>query len=134
MSLSLTREDCDCESRALRSRVAARRPRGAVTPRGEQRRTPRPHTATLRKDQARMVRRFRTKSSVVAALGVSIAAIGWSQAAYAQHRHAHTKYEVWLVDQSDSFGSTYGGNAYVFQGKHLEGANAANAPAERIDL
>jgi hypothetical protein len=47
---------------------------------------------------------------------------------------AQAKYELWLADQSDSSGKTYGGTAYIFQGKDLEGPDAADAPAELIDL
>jgi hypothetical protein len=47
---------------------------------------------------------------------------------------AHAKYELWLVDQSNSLGKAHGGTAYIFQGCDLEGADAASAPAEVIDL
>lgn len=47
---------------------------------------------------------------------------------------AQAKYEVWLVDQSDSPGKTYGGTAYIFQGKDLEGTHPSSAPAEVLDL
>jgi hypothetical protein len=60
-------------------------------------------------------------------LSVSLLSLAWAGA-------AHAKYEVWLVDQSDSPGKTYGGTAYVFQGSDLEGADAPNAPAEVLDL
>jgi hypothetical protein len=80
-----------------------------------------------------MIRRFRSKGSVIAGLWISLA--GTAAAHGPGHGHGHRpKYEVRLVDQSDSFGMTYGGSAYIFQGKDLEKANAANAPAERIDL
>ena len=47
---------------------------------------------------------------------------------------AQAKYELWLVDQSDSPGKTYGGTAYIFQDKDLEGTHPSNAPAEIVDL
>jgi hypothetical protein len=31
-------------------------------------------------------------------------------------------FEVWLVDQSDSFGKTYGGTIYIYEGADLNGA------------
>ena len=37
-------------------------------------------------------------------------------------------FEVWLVDQSDSFGKTYGGTIYIYEGSKLNGANAASVP------
>lgn len=44
-------------------------------------------------------------------------------------------YEVWLVDQSNSRGLTYGGAIHIFNGRDLEKVGAgANAPAEVIDL
>ena len=47
---------------------------------------------------------------------------------------ASADYELWLVDQSDSAGKTFGGNAYIFRGEDLEGPDAAQAPAEVLDL
>jgi hypothetical protein len=44
-------------------------------------------------------------------------------------------FEVWLVDQSDTKGKTFGGTLYVFDGADLTSPNAAAAPPrERIDL
>jgi len=43
-------------------------------------------------------------------------------------------FEVWLVDQSNSPGQTFGGTLYVFEGDDLMGHNAANADAEVVDL
>lgn len=42
-------------------------------------------------------------------------------------------HEVWLVDQSNSFGKTYGGTIHVYDGAALR-ANPAGAPAETLDL
>ncbi|MGF7473519.1 hypothetical protein WFJ45_22210, partial [Salmonella enterica subsp. enterica serovar Minnesota] len=67
--------------------------------------------------------------STLASLALPLAALCWSTVSEAKPR-----YEVWLVDQSDSTGKGYGGNAYVFQGKDLEGKDPGNAPAEHIDL
>lgn len=44
-------------------------------------------------------------------------------------------YEVWAIDQSNSFGKSFGGTLYIYNGKDLErGHQAAQAPAEKIDL
>ena len=44
-------------------------------------------------------------------------------------------FEVWLVDQSDSFGKTFGGTIHIYEGGQLNGANAASAtPTEILDL
>ena len=44
-------------------------------------------------------------------------------------------FEVWLVDQSNSFGKTYGGTIHIYEGEHLNGAAANFAqPISVIDL
>ena len=44
-------------------------------------------------------------------------------------------YEVWAIDQSNSFGKTFGGTLYIWDGHALEQANqAALVEPERIDL
>jgi hypothetical protein len=44
-------------------------------------------------------------------------------------------FEVWLVDQSNSPGQTYGGKISIYDGEHLSGRRAASAtPIETIDL
>lgn len=44
-------------------------------------------------------------------------------------------YEVWLVDQSDSPGTTFGGTLYIYDGADLEGDGASSAlPSATIDL
>ncbi|MGQ0647835.1 MAG: hypothetical protein ACT4P7_09705 [Gemmatimonadaceae bacterium] len=44
-------------------------------------------------------------------------------------------YEVWLADQSDTKGKTFGGTLYIYAGADLSGAQPALAqPRERIDL
>jgi hypothetical protein len=44
-------------------------------------------------------------------------------------------FEVWLVDQSDSMGKTYGGRVYIYAGSDLSGADASStAPTEVLDL
>ena len=30
------------------------------------------------------------------------------------------KYQVWAIDQSNSFGKTFGGTLYIYDGKELE--------------
>ena len=48
---------------------------------------------------------------------------------------AHDKYEVWAVDQSNSFGKTFGGTLYIYDGKDLErGRSGGRAVPEVIDL
>jgi hypothetical protein len=45
------------------------------------------------------------------------------------------KYEVWAIDQSNSFGTTYGGTIYIYDGHDLErGRAGAEAVPEKIDL
>jgi hypothetical protein len=44
-------------------------------------------------------------------------------------------FEVWLVDQSNSFGKTYGGTVYIYAGSDLGGAEAfSTTPADVLDL
>ena len=45
-----------------------------------------------------------------------------------------SEFEVWLVDQSNSPGVSYGGAIYIYQGEDLMGEDAARAPATKIDL
>lgn len=48
---------------------------------------------------------------------------------------AETPYEVWAIDQSNSFGKTYGGTLYIYEGATLERQHAAaTAVPEKIDL
>ncbi len=44
-------------------------------------------------------------------------------------------FEVWLVDQSDSFGKLYGGTIYIYEGSDLKGLDASSAtPTDVLDL
>ncbi|MEX2283879.1 MAG: hypothetical protein WEE89_15445 [Gemmatimonadota bacterium] len=44
-------------------------------------------------------------------------------------------YEVWLIDQSDTQGKTFGGTLYIYNGADLSAADPASAaPSEVIDL
>ncbi|NUO52010.1 MAG: hypothetical protein HOV80_24430 [Polyangiaceae bacterium] len=43
-------------------------------------------------------------------------------------------YEVWLVDQSNNNGTTWGGKIYIWEGKDLEKSNPKTSDAETIDL
>ena len=44
-------------------------------------------------------------------------------------------FEVWLVDQSNSFGKAYGGTIYIYDGSDLNGNNASSAtPTDVLDL
>ena len=47
---------------------------------------------------------------------------------------AASEFEVWLVDQSNSTGKSYGGAIYIYDGENLMGEDAAVAPASTIDL
>lgn len=45
------------------------------------------------------------------------------------------KYEVWSIDQSNTFGKNFGGTVYIWDGHDLENkAKAGRAAAEKIDL
>jgi hypothetical protein len=44
-------------------------------------------------------------------------------------------FEVWLVDQSDSFGKTYGGAIHIYEGADLSGDDVSSAtPTDVLDL
>jgi hypothetical protein len=43
-------------------------------------------------------------------------------------------FEVWLVDQSNSFGKTYGGAIHIYEGSDLSGEAASSATPTVIDL
>jgi hypothetical protein len=68
------------------------------------------------------------------ARGRLVVAALWALAAAWPGTAAAAGFEVWLVDQSDSPGKTFGGTGYIFQGSDLEGNDAGQAPAEVIDL
>jgi hypothetical protein len=64
---------------------------------------------------------------IVAALG--LIAVSWMAPAQA------AKYEVWLVDQSNSPGKTYGGAIHIYEGSDLHGEALTSAtPISVIDL
>ncbi len=68
--------------------------------------------------------RTRMFSLALALLGLTVATPGSAR-----------DFEVWLVDQSDSFGKTYGGTIYIYEGSDLNGANASSAtPTDVLDL
>jgi hypothetical protein len=50
-----------------------------------------------------------------------------SNALWGSHTAGNSDYEVWLVDQSNSNGLSFGGTLYVYDGKQLSGAAAAEA-------
>jgi hypothetical protein len=70
-----------------------------------------------------MLTRARMFSLTLALLGLTVATPGSAR-----------DFEVWLVDQSDSFGKTYGGTIYIYEGEDLNGANASSATPDVIDL
>jgi DNA-binding beta-propeller fold protein YncE len=48
---------------------------------------------------------------------------------------AEPAYEVWAIDQSNSFGKTYGGTLYIYDGAELERAKGiSSAVPQKIDL
>ncbi len=47
---------------------------------------------------------------------------------------AQDSHEVWMIDQSNSPGKTFGGILYIFKGEQLRGQAAAKATPEVIDL
>jgi hypothetical protein len=55
--------------------------------------------------------RTRMFSLALALLGLTVATPGFAR-----------DFEVWLVDQSDSFGKTYGGTIYIYEAADLTGA------------
>ncbi len=68
--------------------------------------------------------RTRMFSLALALLGLTVATSGSAR-----------DFEVWLVDQSDSFGKTYGGTIYIYEGAGLNGADASSAtPTDVLDL
>jgi DNA-binding beta-propeller fold protein YncE len=68
----------------------------------------------------------------VAALGaVTLAVVA---AASAARPEGGRGYEVWAIDQSNTTGTTSGGTIHVYDGKELEGPDAAAAVSERVDL
>ena len=71
--------------------------------------------------------RTRMFSLALAFLGLTVAASGFA--------HDFEDFEVWLVDQSDSFGKTYGGTIYIYAGSDLNGSDASSAtPTDVLDL
>jgi hypothetical protein len=67
--------------------------------------------------------------SRIASAAVAAMSLGFTPWAAAQ------SYEVWLVDQSNTTGLTFGGAIHVFDGSVLMGGNASNAsPTDVIDL
>jgi DNA-binding beta-propeller fold protein YncE len=64
------------------------------------------------------------------------ASLIWTGSAASQtQRTSAPRYEVWIVDQSDTRGLDYGGTLYVFSGADLRGPASSSAkPASVIDL
>ncbi|MDQ3256339.1 MAG: hypothetical protein M3R15_21030, partial [Acidobacteriota bacterium] len=68
--------------------------------------------------------RTRMFSLALALLGLTVATPGSAR-----------DFEVWLVDQSDSFGKTYGGTIHIYEGSDLNGRDASSAtPTDVLDL
>ena len=77
---------------------------------------------------------------LIAILTGMVAFAGGSTDAFHDHDADKPDYEVWLIDQSDTRDEDgngtldSGGTLYIYQGKDLNGQNAAHAAAEVIDL
>lgn len=68
---------------------------------------------------------------LVTALAVVVIWVAFSFSSFALAKD----FEVWLVDQSNSNGKTFGGTIYIYEGDDLNGAQAASAtPIDVIDL
>lgn len=61
-------------------------------------------------------------------------AIAFALALCVSHPAAAQQFEVWLIDQSNSDGVSYGGAIYIYQGEDLMGEAAAEAAAAKINL
>src|SRR5687767_1098624 len=80
----------------------------------------------MRREGGRMMKGATARLTQGAALALMMAAGGTAAA---------TEYEVWLVDQSNSPGKTFGGRLYIYEGTDLEDDDAASAaPIADIDL
>lgn len=51
-----------------------------------------------------------------------------------EFRSGNPDYEVWLVDQSNSFGKTHGGTVYIYDGDDLQSNHAENAEPDDVIL
>ena len=71
----------------------------------------------------------RTLMSLLAVVVVFCATMGHSATAFAG------AFEVWLIDQSNSSGKTFGGTVHIYDGEDLQGAAAAAAtPTDVLNL
>ncbi len=71
----------------------------------------------------------RTLVSLLATATFLSASIGLSSSAFAKD------FEVWLIDQSNSHGKTFGGTIHIYDGDDLKGKAAASAtPTDVLDL
>lgn len=71
----------------------------------------------------------RTLVTLFAAATLLFASVGLSSSAFAKD------FEVWLIDQSNSNGKTFGGTIYIYDGDDLNGKAATSAtPTEVLDL
>jgi len=71
----------------------------------------------------------RTFVSLFATATFLTASIGFASSTFAKD------FEVWLVDQSNSYGKTFGGTIYIYDGDDLNGESASSAtPTDVVDL
>ncbi len=70
-------------------------------------------------------------AALLGAVALGLVTLGLVGAAGARNGSG---YEVWAVDQSNTNGTTSGGTIHVYDGHSLEGRDASDARAERIDL
>jgi hypothetical protein len=76
---------------------------------------------------------------VVGALASGLVGCGseadhWERIAQAQQESGGNHYEVWIVDQSNTNGTTWGGWIDIYDGHDLEDDPTTAAPADSIDL
>lgn len=66
---------------------------------------------------------------------VSLATLALALAAGAEASAHGDRFEVWLIDQSNTNGLTYGGKIYIYDGRDLRGSSVSSAtPIASIDL
>jgi hypothetical protein len=74
----------------------------------------------------------RAATSVFASILLVTVVMAWAPAGAVAHQIG---YEVWLIDQSNSPGKTYGGSIAIFDGDDISGRSASRAtPVATIDL
>jgi hypothetical protein len=81
--------------------------------------------------------RRRTASGTIAAMAAVMICTGWTLAEAQAHsgpRRGGSRYEVWIVDQSNSRGLDHGGTLYIFAGRDLPGRDWSAPAPTVVDL